>query len=66
MCAAFLIDEGLYADARQELLAAIVSRPGEPAYHVLLADIYRHVGLDSEAGESTRRARLLAGLDAER
>lgn len=62
MCAALLIDEGLYADARRELLAAIAARPQEPAYHVLLAEIYRRVGLDDEAGESTGRARLLAGL----
>ena len=66
LCAALLIDEGLFADARRELLAAIDARPTESAYHVLLADIYRRTGLDSEAAESTRRARLLAGVEPAR
>jgi len=66
LCAALLIDEGFFADARRELLAAIDARPTESAYHVLLADVYRRTGLDSEAADSTRRARLLAGVEPAR
>ena len=61
MRAAVLLDEGLYADARRELLAAAAVRR-EPAYHMLLGHVYQRVSLGDHAARSFELARTLAGL----
>src|SRR5262245_10579375 len=60
MRAAVLLDEGLYADARRELQAAIDSNRAEPAYHTLLAYIYQRIGLSTYAVEASERALTLS------
>jgi hypothetical protein len=64
MRAAVLLDEGLYADARRELQAAIESNRVEPAYHVLLGYIYQRIGLRAHAVDESERALTLSGPDA--
>ena len=64
MRAAILFDEGLYADARRELQAAIESNRAEPAYHVLLGYIYQRIGLRAYAVDETERALSLSAPEA--
>jgi hypothetical protein len=61
MRAAILLDEGLYADARRELQAAIDANRGEPAYHMLLGYIYQRIGLSAYAVDASERALTLSG-----
>ena len=61
MRAAVLLDEGLYAEARRELLAAAAARP-EPAYYMLLGHVYQRVSLADQAAEAFELARTLSGL----
>ena len=58
--AAGLARERFYADARRELLAAIVASPEEPALRVLLADVYDRTGLESLAAAEYDRAEALS------
>jgi hypothetical protein len=58
--AGFLVQQGLYADARRELLAGIAADPDESSLHQLLADVYARTGLDSLAAEESDEAQYLA------
>ena len=60
MRAAVQFDEELYADARLELQAAIDSNRAEPAYHTLLAYIYKQIGLSTYAVDASERALTLS------
>jgi hypothetical protein len=58
--AGFLVQQGLYADARRELVAGIATDPDEASLHQLLADVYARIGLDSLAAEESDEAQYLA------
>jgi hypothetical protein len=45
MRAGYLLRDGLYADARRELLAALAKEPDEPTLHLLLGQVYETIGL---------------------
>lgn len=60
MRAAFLLQEGLYEDARRELSAGLAADPGEPTLHRLLGHVYDRVGLKSLAAEEFQEAQLLS------
>lgn len=64
MRAAVLLDEGLYADARRELQAAIESNRAEPAYYSLLGYIYQRIGLRAYAVDASERALTLSTPEA--
>jgi hypothetical protein len=58
--AATLARGRFHADARRQLLEAIAASPEEPALHVLLADVYDRMGLDSLAAAEYDRAEALS------
>jgi hypothetical protein len=58
--AGLLFREGLYQEARQELLAAIAADPAEPTLHLLLGHIYDRIGLKELAAEAFEEARSLS------
>jgi hypothetical protein len=62
MRAAVLVNEGLYADARRELSAAVAMNPVEPSYQMLLANVYERIGLTDWASAACERALALAGI----
>jgi hypothetical protein len=45
MRAGYLLRDGLYAEARRELLAAVAKDPDEPTLHLLLGQVYETIGL---------------------
>ena len=51
MRASLLFQEGLYYEARRELLAGIAADPDEPALRLLLGRVYDQVGLKDLAAE---------------
>ena len=45
MRAGYMLKDGLYADARRELLTALAADPDEPTLHLLLGQVYDTIGL---------------------
>ena len=60
MRAGYLFEQDLYAEARQELLAALRTDPGEPSLHVMLGHVYERTGLPALAGEEFDEAQYLS------
>jgi hypothetical protein len=60
MRAGLLFREGLYHDARQELVAAIARDRDEPSLHLLLGHIYERAGLQDLAAQAFDEAHYLA------
>ncbi len=58
--AGFLVQEGLYHDARKELVAAIASDASEPTLHQLLGHVYDRMGMKDLATDSFDEARFLS------
>lgn len=58
--AGLLFQEGLYADARRELLAGIAADPDEPTLRLLLGYVYDRVGLTELAAQEFDEAQYLA------
>jgi tetratricopeptide (TPR) repeat protein len=56
--AGLLLQEGLYHEARRELLAGIAAAPEEPTLHLLQGRVYERVGLKELAAEAFAEARL--------
>jgi Tfp pilus assembly protein PilF len=56
-----MVREGVHADARRELLAAIRADPDEAALHQLLGHVYERTGLDQLASHEFDEAERLAG-----
>ncbi|HUG36577.1 MAG TPA: hypothetical protein VML54_06475 [Candidatus Limnocylindrales bacterium] len=59
MRASFLLQEGLYQDARRELLDGIATNPNEPALHQLLGHVYDRIGIRDMAVDAFDEARFL-------
>jgi Tfp pilus assembly protein PilF len=59
--AGFFFREGLYQEARRELLAGIAADPNEPTLHLLLGHVFDRMGLKSAAA-AFEEARLLSTL----
>ena len=60
MRAGLFFQEGLYADARRELMAAIAQDPDEPTLRQLLGYVYDRVGLIDLAAQEFDEAEFLA------
>jgi predicted Zn-dependent protease len=60
MRAGLLFQEGLYSEARKELLAAITADPKEPTLHFYLGRVYEKVGLKDLAAEAFDDAHFLS------
>ncbi|MGH7354814.1 MAG: hypothetical protein ACRELS_09605 [Candidatus Rokuibacteriota bacterium] len=60
MRAGLLFQEGLYADARRELVAGIAQYPDEATLHLLLGHVYDRTGLKQLAGNEFDEAESLA------
>ena len=60
MRAGLLFQDGLYADARRELLAGIAASPDEPTLHLLLAHVYDRTGLAQLAAQEFEESETLA------
>jgi len=60
MRAGLLFEQELYAEARQELLAAIAADPDEPSLHLLLGHVYERTGLRELAAEGFDEADFLS------
>jgi len=60
MRAGYLLRDGLYAEARRELLAAVAKDPDEPTLHLLLGRVYETIGLADLAQREFIDARDLA------
>ncbi|HEY4909146.1 MAG TPA: hypothetical protein VIJ73_06575, partial [Methylomirabilota bacterium] len=60
MRAGYVLRDGLYADARRELLAALASDPDEPTLHLLLGQVYDTIGLSELAQREFIEARDLS------
>jgi adenylate cyclase len=58
--AAHLLQEGLYHEARRELLAGIATDPDEPTLHQVLGWAYERTGLKELAAESFAEAHFLS------
>jgi Flp pilus assembly protein TadD len=58
--AGLLCQEGLYADARRELMGAIAQDPDEPTLRQLLGHVYDRVGLADLAAQEFDEAEFLA------
>ena len=58
--AGYLAQEGLYQDARRELLAAIAADPKEASLHQLLGHVYDRMGVRDLATDSFDEARFLS------
>ena len=61
MRAGYALRDGLYADARRELVAALASDPDEPTLHFLLGQVYDAIGLSELAQREFIEARDLSG-----
>jgi hypothetical protein len=61
MRAGYVLRDGLYADARRELLAALAKDPDEPTLHLLLGQVYDTIGLGELAQREFIEARDLSG-----
>jgi hypothetical protein len=60
MRAAYHCSEGLYAEARRELLLGITADSEEPAFHQLLGHVYEQTGLRDLAAEALDEADFLS------
>ena len=60
MRAGYDLRDGLYTDARRELLTALASDPDEPTLHLLLGQVYDTVGLGELAQREFIEARDLS------
>ncbi|MFQ5830453.1 MAG: tetratricopeptide repeat protein [Candidatus Methylomirabilia bacterium] len=60
MRAGLLFEQGLYHEARRELLAAMASDPDEPSLHHLLGHLYEGVGLKDLAAQEFQEAQFLS------
>jgi hypothetical protein len=60
MRAGFLFQEGLYHDARRELLDGIATNPQEPSLHQLLGHVYDRMGIRELAVDAFDEARFLS------
>lgn len=58
--AGYLAQEGLYQDARRELLTAIAADPSEASLHQLLGHVYDRMGVKDLATDSFDEARFLS------
>ncbi|MDO8479473.1 MAG: hypothetical protein Q7W02_25420 [Candidatus Rokubacteria bacterium] len=61
MRAGYVLRDGLYADARRELLTALAGDPDEPTLHLLLGQVYDAIGLGELAQREFIEARDLSG-----
>ena len=61
MRAGYVLRDGLYAEARHELMAALAKDPDEPTLHMLLGQVYEQVGLGELAQREFIEARDLSG-----
>ena len=61
MRAGYVLRDGLYADARRELLTALAKDPDEPTLHLLLGQVYDAIGLSELAQREFIEARDLSG-----
>jgi len=61
MRAGYVLRDGLFADARRELLTALAKDPDEPALHLLLGQVYEQIGLGELAQREFIEARDLSG-----
>jgi hypothetical protein len=61
MRAGYVLRDGLYADARRELMTALAKDPDEPTLHLLLGQVYEQVGLGELAQREFIEARDLSG-----
>jgi hypothetical protein len=59
--AGYVLRDGLYADARRELLTALSADPDEPTLHLLLGQVYETIGLGELAQREFIEARDLSG-----
>ena len=60
MRAGFLFEQGLYVEARKELLGAIGADPEEPSLHLMLGHVYERTGLTELAAEEFDEAQFLS------
>ncbi|MBI4841828.1 MAG: tetratricopeptide repeat protein [candidate division NC10 bacterium] len=60
MRAGFLFEQELYAEARNELQAAIAADPDEPSLHLMLGHVYERTGLAGLAAEEFDEAQFLS------
>lgn len=60
MRAGYVLRDGLYADARRELLTALAGDPDEPTLHLLLGQVYDTIGLGELAQREFIEARDLS------
>ncbi len=60
MRAGFLFQQGLYAEARKELLAALAADPDEPSLHLMLGHVYERTALRELAAEEFDEAEFLS------
>jgi hypothetical protein len=61
MRAGYVLQDGLYAEARRELLTALAGDPDEPTLHLLLGQVYDTIGLGELAQREFIEARDLSG-----
>jgi hypothetical protein len=61
MRAGYVLRDGLFADARRELLTALAGDPDEPTLHLLLGQVYDTIGLGELAQREFIEARDLSG-----
>ena len=61
MRAGYVLRDGLFADARRELLTALAVDPDEPTLHLLLGQVYDTIGLGELAQREFIEARDLSG-----
>jgi hypothetical protein len=61
MRAGYVLRDGLYAEARHKLMAALAKDPAEPTLHMLLGQVYEQVGLGELAQREFIEARDLSG-----
>ena len=61
MRAGYVLRDGLFADARRELLTALAGDPDEPTLHLLLGQVYETIGLGELAQREFIEARDLSG-----
>ena len=60
MRAGYVLRDGLYVEARGELLAALAKDPDEPTLHFLLGQVYDNIGLGELAQREFIEARDLS------
>jgi hypothetical protein len=66
MRAGYALQDGLYAQARRELVTALASDPDEPTLHLLLGQVYDAIGLGELAQREFIEARDLSTRPGDR